>query len=64
MSNYQRIFVEGYCYFLTVVTHQRNPILVNNIDLLRESFRASKTKYSFEIKNWPVSVCIPLSVGR
>jgi len=50
MSNYQRIFIEGYCYFLTVITHQRNPILIDNIDLLRESFRVSKTKYPFEIK--------------
>ncbi|MBU1668793.1 transposase [bacterium] len=42
--------MDGYSYFLTVVTHQRNPILIENIDLLRESFRVSKTKYSYKIE--------------
>lgn len=50
MPNYQRVFVGGYSYFLTVVTHQRNPILIDNIDLLREAFEISKTKYRYQIK--------------
>jgi len=50
MANYKRIFMDGYSYFLTVVTHQRNPILIENIDLLRESFRMSKTRYSYKIE--------------
>ena len=49
MANYKRIFEDGYSYFLTVVTHQRNPILINNIALLRESFAVSKTKYDYKI---------------
>jgi len=49
MSKYRRVFEEGYSYFITVVTHQRNPILVDNIDLLRESFHASKAKFSYQI---------------
>lgn len=49
MSNYKRIFLNGYSYYLTVVTHQRNPILLDNIGLLRESFRMSKTKYRYSI---------------
>ena len=49
MANYTRIFLPGYSYYLTIVTHQRNPILLENIALLRESFRVSKTKYNYNI---------------
>ncbi|MFT7878896.1 MAG: transposase [Sulfurimonas sp.] len=49
MPNYKRVFLDGYSYFLTVVTHQRNPILIDNIELLRESFRVSKSKYNYKI---------------
>ena len=49
MSNYKRIFLDGYSYYLTIVTHGRNPILLENIELLRESFRVSKKKYVYRI---------------
>ena len=49
MANYKRIFEDGYNYFLTVVTHQRNPILISNITLLRESFAVSKAKFRYRI---------------
>ena len=49
MSNYKRIFMDGYSYFITVVTHERNPILIKNIALLRESFSVSKQKYHYTI---------------
>ena len=49
MSNYKRIFMDGYSYFITVVTHGRNPILIKNIALLRESFQVSKQKYAYTI---------------
>jgi len=49
MAKYRRIFVDGYSYFITVVTHQRNPILIDNIELLRESFKHSKKKYDYKI---------------
>ena len=49
MSDYKRIFIDGYSYFITVVTHGRNPILIKNIDLLRESFLVSKQKYVYHI---------------
>ena len=50
MANYKRLFLDGYSYYLTVVTHQRNPILIDNIELLRESFRVSKRKYRYKIE--------------
>ena len=49
MANYKRIFLNGYSYFITVVTHQRNPILIDNIELLRKAFKESKTKYDYQI---------------
>jgi len=50
MANYKRIFQDGYSYYLTVVTHKRNPILIDNIQLLRESFAVSKQKYNYSIE--------------
>ena len=49
MPNYKRRFQHGYTYFLTIITHTRNPILIENIELLRESFRQSKKKYKYDI---------------
>jgi len=49
MANYKHIFEDGYSYFITIVTHKRNPILIENIELLREGFRVSKCKYDYNI---------------
>jgi putative transposase len=50
MANYKRIFLDGHSYYITVVTHQRNPILIENIALLRESFQTSKNLYKYTIE--------------
>jgi putative transposase len=50
MANYKRLFLNGYSYYITMVTHERNPILIQNITLLRESFRYAKSKFSFHIE--------------
>ncbi|HIE35191.1 MAG TPA: hypothetical protein EYP79_03210 [Campylobacterales bacterium] len=47
--NYRRIYADGYSYFLTMVTHGREPLLVENIDLLRYAFALSKKKYDYRI---------------
>jgi len=49
MSNYIRIFQEDHSYFITVVTYKRRPILIENIELLRKSFRLSKARYNYNI---------------
>jgi putative transposase len=49
MANYKRIFLDGYCYYITIVTYERNPILIENISLLRESFCYAKLLFEFEI---------------
>ncbi len=46
---YRRIFEDGYSYYLTLVTHQRKPILVDNIKQLRQAFRYSKKNYDYSI---------------
>ena len=48
--NYKRIFLEGYSYYLTLVTHERKPILIEHIDLLRDAFRRSKKRYKYHIE--------------
>ncbi len=50
MANYKRIFLDGYSYYITIVTYDRNPILIKNITLLRESFKYVKSLFSFEIR--------------
>jgi len=46
---YRRIFADGYSYYLTLVTHQRKPILIDNIEQLRQAFRYSKKNYVYTI---------------
>jgi len=49
MSNYRRVFEDGYSYYLTIVTHRRKPILIDNITLLRQSFAQSKKRFDYRI---------------
>lgn len=49
MAKYKRLFLSGHSYYLTLVTHRRKAILIDNIDILRESFRESKQYYSYTI---------------
>ena len=45
----KRLFLDGHSYYLTIVTHRRKPILIDNIEALRESFRESKRYYRYTI---------------
>jgi len=47
--NYRRLFIQGSYVFLTVVTYNRKKFLIDNIDLLREAFKETKTHFEFEI---------------
>lgn len=47
--NYRRLFIEGSCVFLTVVTYDRKKILIENIELLKYSFENVKKYFNFEI---------------
>ena len=48
MSNYIRYFEQNRFVFITVVTFKRNPILTENIELFKKSYKAVKDKYCFE----------------
>ena len=47
--NYKRLFVPNSLIFITVVTKDRKPILIDNINYLRDAFKISKQKYLFDI---------------
>lgn len=49
MPNYRRLFIQNSYVFIVIVTNKRKPILINNIELLRESFKIAKEIYNFEI---------------
>lgn len=52
MSNLRRYYEEGFTYFITLVTYRRKPILIENIDLIRESFASVSQFYKFELPAW------------
>jgi len=56
MPNYRRNRTEGGCYFFTVnlLVRKQNPLLVNNIDLLRDVVRRVRTRYPFHIDGWVI----------
>jgi len=47
--NYRRIYLNNYSYYLTLVTYRRKPILIENIEILRDAFKRSKQKYRYHI---------------
>ncbi len=51
MANYKRLFIAGYSYYITIVTHRREALLIENIDILRESFKESKKYYKYQINS-------------
>jgi putative transposase len=49
MTTYRRLYTPGGQYFFTVVTHQRRPILVANIERLRAAFHHVMTVRPFKV---------------
>lgn len=47
--NYKRAFIKNAQIFITIVTSKRRKILIQNIDLLRQSFKFAKEKIKFDI---------------
>jgi len=55
MPNYRRYRVAGGCYFFTVnLLERNNTLLVDYIELLRESVRLCMEKHPFHIDAWVV----------
>lgn len=47
--NYRRAHIENSKIFITMVTSKRRQILIENVDILRNSFKQAKEKIKFEI---------------
>jgi len=54
MSNYRRARVAGGCYFFTVVSHRRQPVLTDPTTraALRKAIDATRLTHPFEIEAW------------
>ncbi len=48
--NYKRAYIENSKIFITMVTSKRRPILIKNIEILRNSFKQTKEKIQFSIE--------------
>ena len=46
MPNYRRYYIENSCVFITIVTYNRQPLLIDNINLLRQSIKESQYKFN------------------
>lgn len=49
MPNYRRVFIKNTYVFITIITYNRKPLLVENIECLKESLLKTKEKFEFEI---------------
>lgn len=47
--NYKRLFVENSMIFVTIVTENRLPVLLKNIDILKNSIKEVKRYYNFDL---------------
>jgi len=52
--HYRRVYTPGAHYFFTVVTEQRNPLLIKHIDRLRHAFRKVIHTHPFELE----AICV------
>lgn len=50
--NYRRTYIENSKIFITMVTSKKRTILIENIDILRKSFKQIKEKISFKKNCW------------
>ena len=47
--NYKRFYIPNSILFITIVTNNRTPMLIDNISLIRESFKNVSQYYDFEL---------------
>ena len=47
--NYRRLFIQNVYIFITIVTNNRISILLDNVDILKESFQKFSQIYKFDL---------------
>ena len=52
--NYKRFYIPNSILFITIVTNNRTPMLIDNISLIRESFKNVSQYYDFELVAYAV----------
>ena len=52
--NYRRVFIENSCVHIIVLSYNRMPIFIDNIDVLRAAFANVSQIYNFEI----IAICV------
>ncbi len=50
----KRIYCKGYSYFITNVTYDRRPILLDNVDLLWKSIDSIHNRIDFDLMAWVI----------
>ena len=54
MTNIRRYFAEGQTCFLTHVTYQRRPILIQHFDLVQQALELTQAKHRLKLGAWVV----------
>ena len=54
IMNYRRVFIPNSVVHIVVSTYNRRPILITNINILRQAFKEVLAHYNFEI----IAVCV------
>ena len=52
--NYKRLFIDNSLIFITMVTNNRNPILCDNFDLIKQAYYNVSEFYKFELLAYTV----------
>ncbi len=52
--NYKRLFIENSIVFITVITSKRRPILIKNIELVKNALLETKKQNGFQV----IAICI------
>jgi putative transposase len=54
LAKIKRIYCRGHPYFITNVTYERHPIMLDNVDMLWEAVGSARTKADFDLMAWVI----------
>ena len=62
--NYKRFYIPNSIIFITIVTNNRIPLLIDNISLIKDSFKNVSQYYDFELIAYIHCRCNPDRTGQ